>query len=59
VLADGRIDAAADAEAVAFHDLLVEGLAHAVQALELEARLLPANSSTAAMVWALWVANWG
>jgi hypothetical protein len=36
VLADGRIDAAADAEAVALHDLLVEGLAHAVQALELE-----------------------
>ena len=57
--ADRRVDAAGAVELVLADDLVVEGLAHAVQALELVVLRRRPSSWTAASVWALWVANCG
>ena len=56
--ADGRVGAAGGARDV-LDEPLVEGLAHAVQALELVASTPPARSTMEATVSALWVANCG
>ena len=58
VPSDRRIDAARQVERGA-DDLLVERLAHAVEALELEIAPSPASARMAATVCALWVANCG
>ena len=58
VAADRRVDAAVGIDAAAADHLVVQRLAHAVQALQLERRP-PAATQAEAIEWALCVANCG
>ena len=55
---DRGINAACATPAILAHDLVEEALAHAVQALEFVVPS-PASVWMAAIVNALWLANWG